>query len=99
LDAVTTKAGRYVQGGGCATVGVAGLIQSGGFGSFSKKFGTAARGLLEAEIVTADGQARVVNTCTNPDLFWGIKGGGGGSLGGVTRLTLKLANCRPSLVG
>jgi hypothetical protein len=35
-NAVTTKAGRCVQGGGCATVGVAGLIQSGGFGSFSK---------------------------------------------------------------
>src|SRR5439155_26356799 len=35
-DAVTTRAGRYVQGGGCATVGVAGLIHSGGFGSFSK---------------------------------------------------------------
>jgi len=35
-EAVTTRAGRYVQGGGCATVGVAGLILSGGFGSFSK---------------------------------------------------------------
>src|SRR5438552_1879739 len=35
-DAVTTKAGGYVQGGGCMTVGVAGLVQSGGFGSFSK---------------------------------------------------------------
>jgi hypothetical protein len=35
-ESVTTKAGRYVQGGGCTTVGVAGLIQSGGFGSFSK---------------------------------------------------------------
>jgi hypothetical protein len=34
-NAVTTEAGRYVQGGGCTTVGVAGLIQSGGFGSFS----------------------------------------------------------------
>jgi hypothetical protein len=45
-DAVTTKAGRYVQGGGCTTVGVAGLIQSGGFGSFSNKFGMAAAGLL-----------------------------------------------------
>src|SRR5262249_38562843 len=33
-DAVTTRSGRYVQGGGCTTVGVAGLIQSGGFGSF-----------------------------------------------------------------
>ena len=36
----STKAGRYVQGGGCTTVGVAGLIQSGGFGSFSKRYGT-----------------------------------------------------------
>jgi hypothetical protein len=41
-NAVTTKAGRYLQGGGCATVGVAGLIQSGGFGSFSKNYGLAA---------------------------------------------------------
>ena len=88
-DAVTTKAGRYVQGGGCATVGVAGLIQSGGFGSFSKNYGMAAAGLLEAEIVTADGAVRVANSCTNPELFWGIKGGGGGSLGVVARLTLR----------
>src|ERR1700726_4775009 len=88
-NAVTTQAGRCVQGGGCATVGVAGLIQSGGFGSFSKTYGTAAAGLLEAEIVTADGAVRIANACTNPELFWGIKGGGGGSLGVVTRLTLR----------
>jgi FAD/FMN-containing dehydrogenase len=88
-DAVTTKGGRYVQGGGCNTVGVAGLIQSGGFGSFSKKYGLAAAGLLEAEIVTADGVPRIANACTHPDLFWGIKGGGGGSLGVVTRVTLR----------
>ncbi len=87
-NAVTTKAGRYVQGGGCLTVGVAGLVQSGGFGSFSKNYGTAAARLLEAEIVTADGAARTVNACTEPELFWGLKGGGGGSLGVVTRLTL-----------
>ena len=88
-DAVMTKAARYVQGGGCATVGVAGLIQSGGFGSFSKRFGMAAAGLLEVEVVTADGAVRLANACTNPDLFWGLKGGGGGSLGIVTRITLR----------
>ncbi|GAA0709304.1 FAD-dependent oxidoreductase [Dyella marensis] len=88
-DAVTTQARRYVQGGGCATVGVAGLVQSGGFGSFSKGFGSAAGNLLEAEIVTADGKLRVVNAYNDPELFWGIKGGGGGSLGVVTRLTLR----------
>jgi FAD/FMN-containing dehydrogenase len=88
-NTVTTKGGRYVQGGGCTTVGVAGLVQSGGFGSFSKGFGTAAAGLLEAEIVTADGRVRIVNACTDPDLFWALKGGGGGTFGVVTRLTLR----------
>src|SRR5271163_2437454 len=97
-DAVTTRAGGYVQGGGCLTVGVAGLIQSGGFGSFSKGFGMAAASLLEAEVVTADGTVRIANACTNPELFWGLKGGGGGSLGVVTRLTLKTHDL-PSFFG
>ncbi len=88
-DAVTTKAGRYVQGGGCTTVGVAGHVQSGGFGSYSKGFGTAAGNLLEAEVVTADGQIRIANARSNPDLFWALKGGGGGSFGVMTRVTLR----------
>jgi FAD/FMN-containing dehydrogenase len=40
-------------------------------------------------VVTADGEVRIANACTNPDLFWALKGGGGGSFGVVTRLTLK----------
>ena len=87
--AVTSQGGRYVQGGGCADVGVAGLIQSGGFGSMSKGFGTAAANLLEAEVVTADGVARTVNACSDPDLFWALQGGGGGSWGVVTRVTVR----------
>jgi FAD/FMN-containing dehydrogenase len=83
-----TGAGRYVQGGGCTTVGVAGLVQGGGFGSFSKAFGTAAASLLEAEIVTADGEIRVVNEACEPELLWALKGGGGGTFGITTRLTL-----------
>jgi FAD/FMN-containing dehydrogenase len=89
-NAATTKGGKYVQGGGCATVGVAGLIQSGGFGSFSKHYGLAAGSLLEAEVVTADGRIRVANACSDPDLFWALKGGGGGSYGVVSKLTLRL---------
>ncbi len=88
-QAVTTKGGRYAQGGGCTTVGVAGLVQGGGFGSFSKRYGTGAASLLEAEIVTADGAVRVVNAYRDPNLFWAIKGGGGGTFGVVTRLTLR----------
>jgi FAD/FMN-containing dehydrogenase len=97
-EAVTTRAGRYVQGGGCTTVGVAGLIQSGGFGSFSKAYGMAAAALLEAEVVTADGEVRIANACSDPDLFWGLKGGGGGSLGVVTRLTLRTREL-PEFIG
>ena len=87
-DEVMVKAGRYVQGGGCRTVGVAGLVSGGGFGSFSKAFGTAAGNLIEAEAVTADGQVQVANACMNPDLFWALKGGGSG-FGVVTRVTLR----------
>jgi FAD/FMN-containing dehydrogenase len=88
-NAVTPRGGRYVQGGGCMTAGVAGLVSSGGFGSWSKRYGTAAANLLEAEVVTADGKIRIVNPCNDPDLFWALKGGGGGSFGVITRLTLR----------
>jgi FAD/FMN-containing dehydrogenase len=88
-SAVTTIGGRYVQGGGCTTVGVPGLVQGGGFGSFSKGFGTAGANLLEAEIVTADGTARIVNAFQDPDLYWALKGGGGGTFGVITQLTLR----------
>jgi FAD/FMN-containing dehydrogenase len=88
-DVVTTRGGRYVQGGGCTTVGVAGLVLGGGFGSFSKGFGTAAANLLEAEIVTADGAVRIANPVRNRELFWALKGGGGGTFGVATRLTLR----------
>jgi FAD/FMN-containing dehydrogenase len=87
---VTTNSGAYVQGGGCTTVGVAGLVQSGGFGSFSKHYGTAAAHLLEAEVITADGRIRTVNPHTDPDLFWALKGGGGGTFGIVSKATLRV---------
>ncbi|QJD99299.1 FAD-binding oxidoreductase [Massilia forsythiae] len=87
--AVTTRAGRYVQGGGCTTVGVAGLVQGGGFGNFSKRYGSAAASLVEAEVVTADGEVRIASAHSHPDLFWALKGGGGGSFGVVTRVTLR----------
>ena len=96
-DAVTTKGGRYVQGGGCLTVGVAGLVSGGGFGSWSKAYGVAAASLLEAEVVTADGGVKIASACSNPDLFWALKGGGGG-FGVITRLTLKTHDL-PSYLG
>ena len=87
---MTTKGGRYVQGGGCVTVGVAGLVQGGGFGSFSKSYGMAASSLLEAEIVTADGAVQDRQRLHRiPSCSGRLKGGGGGTFGVVTRLTLR----------
>jgi FAD/FMN-containing dehydrogenase len=94
---VMTKAGRYVQGGGCMTVGVVGLILGGGFGSCSKAFGQAGASLLEAEVVTADGDVKIANACTNSDLFWALKGGGAG-FGVVTRVTLR-THALPEFMG
>lgn len=86
---VSVENGRYVQGGGCMTVGVAGFVQGGGFGSLSKQFGTGAGNLLEAEVVTPDGRIRTVSKWRDPDLFFALRGGGGGTFGVVTRLTLR----------
>lgn len=85
-----TKHGRYVQGGGCTSVGAAGgFTQGGGFGSFSKRFGTAAGNVLEIEVVTADGEVRIANEAQHQDLFWALRGGGGGTFGVVTKMTLR----------
>ena len=91
------KAGRYVQGGSALTVGVAGLVMGGGFSNLSKGFGLAAASLLEAEVVTADGDVKLANACANPDLFWALKGGGSG-FGVETRLTLRTHDL-PGFVG
>jgi FAD/FMN-containing dehydrogenase len=96
--AVTTVGGRYIQGGGCTTVGCAGFTNGGGFGSLSKGFGTGASNLLEAEVVTADGKIRVVNAFQDSELFWALKGGGGGSFGVITRLTFRTHDL-PDLIG
>jgi FAD/FMN-containing dehydrogenase len=81
--------GRYVQGGGCVSVGAAGgFIQGGGFGIWSRRYGTAAGNMLEAEVVLASGEIVTANAVQHPDLFWALRGGGGGTFGVVTRVTL-----------
>ena len=53
---------------------------------------------MEAEVVTADGDIKIANACSNPDLFWALKGGGGG-FGVVTRVTLRTHALPESLGG
>jgi FAD/FMN-containing dehydrogenase len=94
---VSVEGGRYAQGGGCLTVGVGGFVQGGGFGSLSKQFGTGAASLLEAEVVTADGRIRTVSRWSEPELFFALRGGGGGTFGVVTRLTLRTRALPPTI--
>lgn len=84
---VVVEHGRYVQGGGCTSVGVGGHVQGGGFGHFSKYGGMTAANLLEAEIVVGNGDIITANAHQHSDLFWALKGGGAG-WGITTRLTL-----------
>jgi FAD/FMN-containing dehydrogenase len=96
---VATDAGQYVQGGGCTSVGACGgFALGGGFGSFSKRFGSGAAGIVEVEVVTANGDVLVANEFQNEDLFWALRGGGGGTFGVVTRMTL-LSHPIPSIDG
>lgn len=50
---------------------------------------------MEAKVVTADGQLRVANAVSNPDLFWAIRGGGGGTFGIVVESTWKAYQSMP----
>ncbi|MFM7598186.1 MAG: FAD-binding protein, partial [Actinomycetota bacterium] len=91
--------GLYIQGGGCTSVGACGgFALGGGFGSFSKRFGSGAGGVLEITVVLASGKVVVANDYQNSDLFWALRGGGGGTFGVVTHMTL-LAHPEPSISG
>lgn len=91
--------GLYVQGGGCTSVGACGgFILGGGFGSFSKRYGSGAAGVLEITVVLADGSVVTANDFQNADLFWAMRGGGGGTFGVVTHMTL-MAHPEPKISG
>jgi FAD/FMN-containing dehydrogenase len=81
--------GRTIPGGTCPTVGIAGLAQGGGIGMSARRFGLTCDNLLEATVVLADGRAVVASAHDHPDLFWALRGGGGGNFGIVTRLVFR----------
>jgi FAD/FMN-containing dehydrogenase len=75
--------------GDTASVGIGGLTLGGGMGFLSRKHGLTIDSLLAAEVVTADGLVRRVDAEHEPDLFWGIRGGGG-NFGVATRVRFRL---------
>ena len=80
--------GVALAGGSCPTVGITGLALGGGLGVLSRAYGLTCDAIRSARIVTADGRARTVDAHHDPDLFWALRGGGGGSFGAVTSLTM-----------
>ncbi|RBR10787.1 uncharacterized protein FIESC28_09318 [Fusarium coffeatum] len=84
-------------GGTSGDVGVVGWATGGGHGFATGKYGQGADNILEAEIVTPAGKVLIANECQNQDLYWAIRGGGGGTFGVIIKLSLK-AYPAPDLV-
>jgi FAD/FMN-containing dehydrogenase len=87
-DAVAAG-GQGITAGSCPTVGITGLTLGGGMGVLSRAWGLTCDDLLAAQVVTADSQVRQCDDAHDADLFWALRGGGGGSFGVVTSLTLR----------
>ncbi|TPX55076.1 hypothetical protein PhCBS80983_g05623 [Powellomyces hirtus] len=98
---VRTNFPQYtVIGGQAATVGATGgYANGGGHGALSPSFGLAVDNFLEVQIVTADGKLRTVNQYQEPDLFWALRGGGGGTYGVTVSITYKLHPTPPAYTG
>ncbi|MEB4209304.1 FAD-binding oxidoreductase [Mycobacterium sp. 94-17] len=80
-------AGRGVPTGTCPSVGAAGHALGGGMGAQSRHAGLLCDQLTSASVVLPSGQAVTASAANNPDLFWALRGGGGGNFGVTTALT------------
>ncbi|KAL4913584.1 hypothetical protein BDW62DRAFT_220630 [Aspergillus aurantiobrunneus] len=90
---------RVVVAGASHTVGAAGgYIQGGGHSFLGPWKGMASDNALQFTVVTADGESVVANKYRNPDLFWALRGGGGGTFGVVADVTLRTFNEAPLIL-
>ncbi|VBA59264.1 FAD-binding oxidoreductase [Mycobacterium attenuatum] len=81
------EAGRGIPTGTCPTVGAAGHALGGGLGASSRHAGLLCDQLTSASVVLPGGQAVTASATSNPDLYWALRGGGGGNFGVTTSLT------------
>ncbi|KAH6629723.1 FAD binding domain-containing protein, partial [Boeremia exigua] len=70
-------------------VGIVGWVTGGGHGPLSSTYGMGVDNVLEVKMVTPNGDYLTANACQNTDLFWAVRGGGGGTFGVITEVTMK----------
>lgn len=94
VDSETQQFNLAVTGGLVSSTGVAGFTLGGGIGWLTRQYGLTVDNLVSADVITADGQW--VNTRDDPDLLWGLQGGGG-NFGVATSLELALHDVGPAV--
>lgn len=89
VQAALDARGRAIPTGSCPSVGVAGLTLGGGLGNEARRLGLTCDALLSAVVALPDGRIVTATAEREPDLFWALRGGGGGNCGVVTSFTFR----------
>ena len=97
LDREAQLHGLATVGGIVTHTGIAGLTLGGGIGWLMRKYGATVDNLLSVDLVTADGEVVTASASVNPDLFWGVRGGGG-NFGIVTSFEYRMHAVGPTVV-
>ena len=98
IDHESMAFGLVTTAGTVSHTGVGGLTTGGGYGRLARRFGLALDNVLSVDVVTADGQLRHADAQENPDLYWGVRGGGG-NFGVVTSFEFGLHPMQRRVVG
>jgi FAD/FMN-containing dehydrogenase len=98
VDRETQVHGLAAVLGFVSLTGIAGLTLGGGFGYLTRRFGWTCDNIEAVDLVTADGRAVRASRSENPELFWGLRGGGG-NFGVVTSIDYSLYPVGPEIVG